>query len=569
MAVIAGIAAAAAAATGMYLDARLSISSDIAQIRGGKRLQKYIEELYQEHGEDDWSFYHILHSTYAENHHTDKEAFVFEGRSWTYRQFREEIGRLAEAFERLGIKNRTVVGLFINNSPEFLMAWWALYKLGGIAAPINTSITGNHIKHCLRISEAEYCITSYELYDTLASAVSQNGKQEHSWMAELPRLRELVLYDYQSYPQAGSPLPGTVLLKHDGLPPVTPEMGDFPKSKRPKVGPTDAAQYLFTSGTTGMPKALNWPLGYNHLTGCSKRWPGMQDKYRRFYICLPMFHGTASFAALPATLASSGTVILARRFSRREFWSDIRRSNANAILYIGEMFRYLVQGPPDPRFPNEKDHGVDLAFGLGLAPNIWRSVRERFGIPWIVEYYSASEATVSLLNSNKNDLGVGKVARWGPLLRNKWLGQSTFYIVQTDFESGELVRDPKTGFCIKTKPGEVGEAICKILPPIQRKHDYVGEGGEEATSKKTLRDVFEKGDEYFRIGDALMMVSPDLHLPIGPSQSHALNENDIPRTWTGSFLSMTGSGTRIVRKATTFPRLKSRAGSADIPEFHQ
>jgi hypothetical protein len=171
------------------------------------------------------------------------------------------------------------------------------------------------------------------------------------------------------------------------------------------------------------------------------------------------------------------------------------------------MLRYLVQSPPDPRFPDERNHGVDLAFGLGLSPTVWHAVRDRFGIPWIVEYYSASEATVSLVNSNRNDRGVGKVAHWGPLMRNRWLGQSTFYIVRADLESGEILRDPKTGFCIKTRPGEVGESICRILPPVQRRHDYVGEGGDQASEKKTMRDVFEKGDEFFRLGDAMMVVS--------------------------------------------------------------
>ncbi|OCT44816.1 bifunctional fatty acid transporter/acyl-CoA synthetase [Cladophialophora carrionii] len=505
MALLAAGAAAAATSIGMYLDAKYSIRSDVAQLRGAKKLQKHVEDMYKEHGEDDWSFYHVLHSTYAENHHTDKEAFVFEDRSWTYRQLREEIGRLAEAFESLGIRNRTVVGMFVNNSPEFLMAWWALYKIGAISAPINTAITGTHIKHCLKISEAEFCITTHELSGTLLKALLQHPDQGIEAAQALPHLRDVLLYDYNTYPAPRDTSQGAVLLKHDDLPAVTPDMADFPKSKRPKVGPTDAAQYLFTSGTTGMPKGLIWPLGYNHLSACSKRWPGMQGKRRRWYICLPMFHGTASFAALPGAMSASGTVILARRFSRREFWADIRRSQANAILYIGEMFRYLVQAPPDPRFPDEKDHAVDLAFGLGLAPGVWRAVRERFGIPWIVEYYSASEATISLVNSNKNDLGVGKVARYGAIMRSKWFGQSTFAIVRADFETGEVVRDPRTGFCIKTKPGEVGEAICKIAPPIQRKHDYIGVGGEEATDKKTLRDVFEKGDEYTRIGDALVI----------------------------------------------------------------
>jgi acyl-CoA synthetase (AMP-forming)/AMP-acid ligase II len=513
MALLAAGAAAAATGIGMYLDAKYSIRSDFAQLRGGRRLQTYVEDMYREHGEDDWSFYHVLHNTYAINHLTKQEAFVFEDRSWTYRQFREEIGRLAEAFERLGIKNRTVVGMFVNNSPEFIMAWWALYKIGAISAPINTAISGAPIKHCLAISEAQFCITTHELHGTLLKAMSHQKTEGQ----ELPLLQGLILYDYNTYPAPAAEPEGVIYLRHDELPTVTPQMADFPIEKRPKVGPNDAAQYLFTSGTTGMPKSVLWPLGYNHLTGCSQRWPGMQSSDRRWFICLPLFHGTATFAAMPGVLSASGTVIIARRFSRREFWAQVRQSRANAILYIGEMFRYLVQSPPDSRFPDERNHGVDLAFGLGLAPGVWRAVRERFGIPWIVEYYSASEATVSLLNSNKNDFGVGKVAHYGPILRNNWFGQGTFAIVRANLESGELIRDSRTGFCIKTRPGEVGEAICKITPPIQRKHDYVGTGGEEATSKKTLRDVFEKGDEYTRIGDALVMVSTYFHNNQGSS----------------------------------------------------
>ena len=220
-----------------------------------------------------------------------------------------------------------------------------------------------------------------------------------------------------------------------------------------------------------------------------------------------MFHGTATFAILPACHATSGTIVLARRFSRRAFWADVRRYDVDSVLYIGEMLRYLVQAPLDPAFPDEKDHKVELCYGLGLAPSVWAAMRERFGIPWIAEYYSASEATGALCNSNRNDFGLGKVARWGPIMRSRWFGQQTFYIVKTDFDSGELVRDPKTGFCKVADVGEVGEIISRVAPPVQRKHEYIGEGSGEANNKKYLRDVFKKGDEFTRLGDAVAIVS--------------------------------------------------------------
>lgn len=294
------ITAVAATATWMYLDAKYSIRSDVAQILGARRVPKYVQQLYKIHGEHDWSFYHVLHATYGLNDNT--EAFVFESRSWTYGQLRGEIGRLSETFQRMGITNRTVVGIFVNNSPEFMFAWWALYKLGAIPAPINTAIAGEHIRHCLRISEAEFLISTYELYDTVATTLYSDGKE--SGLRDFPEslhpavrlLKLLILYDCDTYTstECGPLVESVVLIRHNDLPPVTLEMSAFPKASRPRVALGDTGQYLFTSGTTGLPKATTWPSGYSIVGTCPGRWPGMNDKYRRFYICLPMFHGTAT-----------------------------------------------------------------------------------------------------------------------------------------------------------------------------------------------------------------------------------------------------------------------------------
>jgi fatty-acyl-CoA synthase len=91
-------------------------------------------------------------------------------------------------------------------------------------------------------------------------------------------------------------------------------------------------------------------------------------------------------------------------------------------------------------------------------------------------------------------------------MRSKWFGQNSFFIVKTDIDTGEVIRSPDTGFCVRAAIGEIGESIARIAPPVQRRHDYVGEGGVEATKKKVLNNVFEKGDEFFRLGDALMIV---------------------------------------------------------------
>ena len=174
-------AAAAFAATagtvlaGRELDKTYNIRSDLAQIRAARKSRKHWERLNKEYGDDDWSFYHVLHNTYGLNEY--QEAVLFEDRSWTYAETRAEVGRLALTFQRIGIGNRTVVGTFINNSPEFYFAWWALFKIGAIPAPLNTSISQEPFRHCLKISQAEYLIYTFELSSTVASSldIQQGG----------------------------------------------------------------------------------------------------------------------------------------------------------------------------------------------------------------------------------------------------------------------------------------------------------------------------------------------------------------------------------------------------------
>jgi acyl-CoA synthetase (AMP-forming)/AMP-acid ligase II len=296
--VAAGVAATALAGYG--LDTRYSIREDIAQIRTASRQKAYWKELVKVHGDDDWSFYHILHRSAGQNDY--EEAFLFEDRSWTYAELRGEIGRLALMFQALGIQNRTVVGIFINNSPEFYFTWWALFKIGAIPAPVNTSISQEPFRHCLKISEAEYLICSYELFDVAAKSLdidetsnlnTSNGLGD----PRLPRLKSVLLYDYDTYPitSISGFLPqGVGKIIHKELPAPNAAMSLWDKEVRPKIGPTDISQYLFTSGTTGLPKAATWPCGHSLMGGSPWRWPHMFKKHRRTYLCTPLFHGGAA-----------------------------------------------------------------------------------------------------------------------------------------------------------------------------------------------------------------------------------------------------------------------------------
>lgn len=294
------IAKAAAAATAgllgaAWLNDKYAISSDLSQIGGMRNGRKYYQYMLKEHGENDWSFYHVLHCTYGTNDYD--QAFVFEDRSWTYGEFRGEIGRFAERLKELGIRNRTVVGMYVNNSPEFLVLWFALYKLGAIPAPVNTAVTKGPFTHCLGVSEAEALVTSYELWDKASESLGLSEGKE-GLPKILPKMKMVAVYDYGTYPRemARSPLEkADVVIVQSELPEATPQMGDFPKETRPRVRSDDTSCYLFTSGTTGFPKAAVWPAAYGLMSTQPRRWPYMYEIPRRMYICMPMFHGSAAF----------------------------------------------------------------------------------------------------------------------------------------------------------------------------------------------------------------------------------------------------------------------------------
>src|SRR5690606_18150607 len=239
--------------------------------------------------------------------------------------------------------------------------------------------------------------------------------------------------------------------------------------------------YIYTSGTTGLPKAAH----FSHLRFLSVATVariagfGASDV---MYCALPLYHTAGGAMAAGAALLSGGTLALRRRLSAREFGPDVRRFEATAFQYIGEVCRYLLHVEPDAR---DGEHGVRFCIGNGLRPDIWRTFRDRFRIPRIVEFYGATEGNVALLNLSGREGSVGR-------LPSKRLVDAR--LVRYDVERDEHVRDAR-GRLVECAPGEVGELIA-ALPrrPGETRGRFEGYTSPEATERKILRDAFAEGD---------------------------------------------------------------------------
>ncbi len=168
----------------------------------------------------------------------------------------------------------------------------------------------------------------------------------------------------------------------------------------------DRALYMYTSGTTGLPKAAI--IDHRRLMTWSLWFAGMIDTHPRdrMYNCLPLYHSVGGVVATGAVLAGGGSVYIAEKFSASQFWDEVTRNDCTLFQYIGELCRYLTNAPPHAK---ETAHRLRLACGNGLRLDVWDKFKNRFRISQILEFYAATEGNFSLFNVEGKSGSIGRI----------------------------------------------------------------------------------------------------------------------------------------------------------------
>ncbi|EAW14000.1 putative bifunctional fatty acid transporter/acyl-CoA synthetase (FAT1) [Aspergillus clavatus NRRL 1] len=466
------VASALTVAAGAYLNAKFSVSTDLNNIFNDRawanRLGQRIGEL-----KGVATVYKMLERVVDVQGYGDRDALWFENKTWTYSQLKDLVDRFAALLHARDIKAGDFVAVFNTNSPEMVVTIYALSKLGAVAALINNNLRDDTFVHCLDVSDSKFIISTPDLSQFVCSDLPHIALNISSFDGVSVEPTELItVADLQRF----SPT---------GLAPANRSIKDL-------------CALIYTSGTTGKPKACGIRNMMNMITSTplstDTRSP---SKYYplRSYSALPLFHGTAYFTGLCYSVGNAGTLCLRRKFSASQFWKDVHDSRATRILYIGELCRYLLATPPSPY---DQYHACIVATGNGLRGEIWERFKQRFNIPEIREFYRSTEGVAKFDNHGPGVWGAGKVGFSGPLRR--FMEEDTF-IVKYDTETEMPYRDPATGFCIKAKLGEEGEAIGRVKDRALLT-EYLH--NEDATEKKLLRDVFVKGDLFQRTGDLVV-----------------------------------------------------------------
>ncbi|KGL73489.1 Very long-chain acyl-CoA synthetase, partial [Tinamus guttatus] len=289
------------------------------------------------------------------------------------------------------------------------------------------------------------------------------------------------------YLSAASPTPGV-----EALGPSMEEASDepLPARHRADITPNSKAIYIFTSGTTGLPKAAVITEKKLMMVANMGRLCGLRAS-DVLYTALPLYHSAALLVGLGGCLEVGATCVLRAKFSASHFWDDCRRYNVTVIQYVGELMRYICN---TPERPGERDHSVRMAIGNGMRAEVWRKFLQRFGPVTIREFYGATEGNAGFINYTGK---IGAVGRANAFLKKF----SAFELIRYNVERDEPVRNEQ-GFCIPVRRGEAGLLVIKITKKTPF-HGYAGD--PEKTKRKILRNVLEKGDAFFNSGDLLVM----------------------------------------------------------------
>ncbi|KAM4690056.1 long-chain fatty acid transport protein 3 [Rhinophrynus dorsalis] len=400
--------------------------------------------------------------------HPDRIFLRFRDQNITYRQLHVLSLRVSSALH--GLAPGDTVALLLGNEPRFLAAWLGLARLGVVVAFLNTNVRRAALKHCLRTSEAQGLIVSPELYESVQEI--------------LPELREMGIKVWVM--GAGEYPPDIINLQKlmDGAS-EEPQQANLGL----KINPTDTGICIFTSGTTGLPKAAR--ISHLKTLMCCIFYQlcgAHSDDI--IYMSLPLYHKSGALLGIGGCIGIGASVVLKEKFSASQFWSDCRRHKVTVFQYIGELCRYLTN---QPRGENETKHSVRLAAGSGLRPDVWREFIQRFGNINIFETYGLTEFNISFFNYTGTPGAVGR----GSFLYKCFC---PFELIRFDTQEGEAVRDVK-GRCLRAATGETGLLISPVTPTSP----FLGYvGSRELSEKKILRDVFRTGDCYFNTGDLMM-----------------------------------------------------------------
>ena len=289
----------------------------------------------------------------------NKVAIVYYGREITYRELAADVDRLAGYLERSGVQRGDRVLLHMQNSPQFIISYYAILRANAVVTPMNSMLVTSELRYYAQDCQAELALVGQDVYPQMAPLLREGV------------VRRVVVAAYSDYAgeRSGAPLPEIVAAGREEIaePGVTLWADALAAGAEPGpllVGPDDLAVLPYTSGTTGNPKGCM----HSHRTVMTNVVGGVTwsqaSSASVVLATLPLFHVTGMQGSMNAPIYRGACIVLMTRWNRDTAAEMIQRYGVTGWTNISTM---MIDFLANPRI-GEYDLSSLEAIGGGGAP---------------------------------------------------------------------------------------------------------------------------------------------------------------------------------------------------------
>jgi long-chain acyl-CoA synthetase len=358
----------------------------------------------------------------------------FFGKRLSYAAIKEQSDRLAASLQRLGVQPGDRVALLLPNSPQFVIAYYAILKAGAVVTPLNPLYTERELTFHLNDCEAQTAITIPLFLEKVTGLVGKTPLQ---------RVIYTRVADYLPLPlNLGSRLQERGQMRRVDKAAVI-HLGSLLQAPPPTgwqpaaVDPDSLAVLIYSGGTTGVAKGIM--LSHYALTANAyqlRAWVNL-DAEGRILAVLPLFHGFGMSVTMNGPLLVGGEIIALPRFQAENVLKAIEEWKPTFFIGVPAMFGAFNSVAKLDKYDLRSVKGIFV----GAAP-LTQTIKEQFEAlsgARLIEGYGLTEAVTAIMaNPYQGQHKIGSIGLPFPDVAMK--------IVALD-GSGEL------------PPGEAGEIV--------------------------------------------------------------------------------------------------------------
>lgn len=321
----------------------------------------------------------------------NRNAFIFKNESVTYSEFNHKVNCFASGLAARGVGKGDTVALLLENSPQFLIAYYGVLRTGATAVPMNPIYTADEI--------------SYILADCKAKVIISIPTQKSNLTTIQEQLYHLELIIYTESDDS--------TLTFDNL--LLQAKTDFIS---PFLSDDELAIILYTSGTTGKPKGAM--LSHRNLSSNAESTLSLFKLNNADLVvaALPMFHVFCMTVCINAPILCGAAILILPRFSPSQVLQTIRQHQATMFVGVPTMYNFILH-QPSATADDLASLRVCVSGGAAMPVELLHKFESRYQVI-ILEGYGLSEASpVTAFNSLEGVRKPGSIGKDIPGVKNK------------------------------------------------------------------------------------------------------------------------------------------------------